>query len=53
MKKLICTIHGESTEDRVIGMEEVLRLVREGFLSGFDDNDTGNFEFTIGETDGI
>lgn len=53
MKKLICAIHGESTEDLATALEEVLRLVREGFLQGFDDNDTGNFEFTIGETDAI
>lgn len=51
MKKLICTVHGESTEDLAIALEEVLRLTRDGFLSGFNDSDTGNFEFTIGETD--
>ena len=38
---------GQTTSDIEFALEEVLHLVRNGSLSGFNSNDTGRFSFSI------
>jgi len=47
MKKLTitATVKGKSTEDLVIALEEIIRLIREGFRSGADRNEDGSYSF--------
>lgn len=49
MKKLKLHCEGETREDLLLAMEEATRLVRDGFGSGFDRNEEGNFHFEIKE----
>ena len=44
--KLQLTVCGENDPDIEDALEEVLRLVREGFTSGQSSNETGEFTFT-------
>lgn len=45
MKEFSITVTGESQSDVEIALEEVLRLVKEGYLSGHDKNETGEYFF--------
>lgn len=45
--KLTITISGNETGDLELALEEVQRLVSEGFTSGFDSNETGDFRFEL------
>jgi hypothetical protein len=47
MLNLTINSKGESMEDLLLTLEEVIRLVEEGFTSGFDRNESGSFEFTV------
>jgi hypothetical protein len=40
------TIRGENDPDIEDALEEVLRLIREGYTSGQGSNETGEFTFT-------
>lgn len=42
-KEFTITVTGESQSDVEIALEEVLRLVREGYLHGHNSNETGEF----------
>jgi hypothetical protein len=46
-KKLTLEVVGREDGDLEFGLEEVLRLVKEGFTSGHNANNTGNFAFSI------
>ena len=46
--KLTITIHGNDAGDLALALEEVARLVNNGFTSGAEKNDTGSYSFTIG-----
>ena len=45
--KLNVQIQGQETEDLEQALNEVTRLVRDEFTSGFDRNDTGSYQFSI------
>jgi len=49
-KHLRITITGETYGDLVEALEEVHRKVEEEYLSGFDRNETGGYEFDITES---
>ena len=51
MKQLKLGATGDTTDDLVIALEEALRLVRKGYLSGFGSNDTDSFDFQAKETE--
>jgi hypothetical protein len=38
---------GDTAEDLAIALEEVIRLIREGFQSGQGSNESGCFNFSI------
>jgi hypothetical protein len=40
-------IEGHTTEDAALALDEIKRLVSEGFRTGFNSNDTGRFSFEI------
>ena len=46
---LIMTIEvkGQDTDDLTLALGEVLRLVNDGFTSGFDRNESGDYRFSI------
>jgi hypothetical protein len=46
-KHLRITITGETYDDLVEALEEVHRKVEEEYISGFDSNETGDYEFDI------
>ena len=46
-KHLLITITGETYGDLVEALEEVHRKVEEEYISGFDRNETGDYEFDI------
>lgn len=46
---LAIQVYGNDEEDLQLALEEVTRLVSEGFTSGTDRNETGSFAFTITE----
>lgn len=46
-KKLDITILGETEEDLGHALDEIKRLVLEGFLLGRDSNDTGKYSFAV------
>jgi len=49
MKMLSVKVNGKTAADLAIALDEVKRKVEQGFLSGFDSNDSGNYEFDIKE----
>jgi hypothetical protein len=49
MKKLTLTSEGKTTDDLLLALQEITRLMRAGFTSGFDGNDNTNFTFQIKE----
>jgi len=49
-KHLRITITGETYGDLVEALEEVHRKVEEEYTSGFDRNETGDYEFDITES---
>jgi len=40
-------ITGQDTDDLTLALGAVLRLVEDGFTSGFDHNETGSYRFSI------
>jgi hypothetical protein len=44
---LTVKVKGKSTEDLLIALEEVSRLIEEGFTSSLNSNGFGSFEFTV------
>ena len=44
---LTAEVSGDAWDDLEIALEELLRLVSEGNTSGFGQNESGSFEFTI------
>jgi hypothetical protein len=48
-KHLRITITGETYDDLVEALEEVHRKVEEEYTSGFNSNETGDYEFDIKE----
>jgi hypothetical protein len=49
MKKLSIKVNGKTAADLTIALDEVKKKVEQGFLSGFDSNDSGDYEFDIKE----
>ena len=49
MKVLTIEVNGETAGDLEIALDEIKKKVEQGFLSGFDGNDSGNYEFDIKE----
>ena len=49
MKQLEVTISCKTESDLTIALDEVKRKVEQGFLSGFDSNDSGSYTFEITE----
>ena len=49
MKQLEIKISGKTESDMTIALDEVKRKVEQGFLSGFDSNDSGSYTFDITE----
>jgi hypothetical protein len=49
MKTLNVEINGKTDADLAIALDEIKIKVEQGFLSGFDSNDSGNYEFDIKE----
>lgn len=47
MYDLSLTIKGDTEEDVEIAVEEVLRLLKDGFTSGIGSNESGSYEFTV------
>jgi hypothetical protein len=45
--KMTLEIEGVETFDLELALNEALRLVSEGYTSGFDRNETGNYRFLI------
>jgi hypothetical protein len=43
------TIQGAYNSDLEQGMDEVVRLIREGYTSGMDSNSSGNYRFEMSE----
>jgi hypothetical protein len=50
MKTLTITITGETEDDLCFSIDEVRRLVDEGYLSGFNSNETASYNFDIKES---
>ena len=40
-------IKGQGTEDLKLALEAVMRLVDDGYTSGFDRNETGSYRFSM------
>ena len=49
MKILTIEVNGKTAADLTIALDEIKKKVEQGFLSGFDSNDSGNYEFDIKE----
>jgi hypothetical protein len=47
MFNLSLTIEGATEEDIEVAMEEVLRLLKDGFTSGLGSNESGSYSFTV------
>lgn len=45
--KLEITANGDTEDDLVIALREVIRLVEQGFTSGFGLSETGSYDFLI------
>lgn len=46
-KHLRITITGESFYDLEVALDEVKKKIEEQYLSGFDSNETGDYEFDV------
>lgn len=44
-KKFTITVTGDSADDVVLALEQVVKAVREGFITGGNSNDTGSYYF--------
>lgn len=42
-------VNGETEEDMIIALEEVMKKIKEGYTSGFDSNETSSYEFEVKE----
>lgn len=51
IKKVMIILEGAEDGDIEIAVDEVRRLIQEGYSSGFDFNDTGAFQFKSSEED--
>ena len=49
MKILTIEVNGKTAADLAIALDEIKKKVEQGFLSGFDGNNSGNYEFDIKE----
>ena len=49
MLKLSVTIQGKTESDLELALTEVTRLVAEGYTSGRDSNEDGNYVFEVDE----
>lgn len=47
MLKLSIECKGEALDDLILALDEVKRLAAQGFLSGANSNDSGEFTFTV------
>ena len=48
-KVLRIEITGDSTSDLEIALEVIAKQIPDGYLSGFDSNDTGNYKYSVTE----
>ena len=47
MKRLKVAIKGKTDGDVQVALEEVLKKVKEGYVSGADSNDDGQYRFDV------
>lgn len=47
LQKISVVVKGKEMDDLIQGLEEVLRLLNEGFTSAANRNDTGSFSFIV------
>ena len=47
MLNLTVNVEGKTSGDLELALQEIVRLVSEGYLSGGDGNDTGDYHFDI------
>lgn len=47
MKTLTAEVEGATTHDLVLALEELVRQVNLGYGSGFDENEDGNYSYSI------
>jgi len=45
--KLNIEVEGDTDSDIEIALEEVIAKVQEGYLSGFDSNESGSYSFNV------
>lgn len=45
-KEFTVTVSGDTESDVELALEEVLRLIKEGYLSGQNSNENGEYSFT-------
>ena len=45
--KLSLNIEGGKTFDLLLALHEAIKLIEEGYASGFNENDTGSYNFVI------
>jgi hypothetical protein len=45
MLSLSITAKGETEQDLLLALEKIMQLIKEGFTSGFDRNESGKFIF--------
>jgi len=45
--KLSAEVKGQENDDLILALDEIKRLLLEGFTSGFNGNETGSYRFTV------
>jgi hypothetical protein len=48
--KLVANVEGQTRDDLIIALEEIITKVSDGYTSGHDSNDTGEYDFDVVET---
>ena len=46
-RKIVIVARGDTEADLELGLEEALKRIRDGYLSGSDRNDEGGFYFQV------
>lgn len=47
MLKVTIEVEGKRVDDVVLGLQEVMQKIREGYKGGHDSNDDGYYEFSV------
>lgn len=48
-KEIIIRLGGDTDDDIEVALEEALRLIKDGFSSGFDSNESGFYRMDVNE----